>query len=117
MKKAIRISSVAFVLCGLLILIMLKSVGNIHAATPTPQTQPVQVQNTGYTDSKGTITVSAACPENYYVQNGSVQITGYSQTETPKYDVQANGIQGNTWTTTIENKLPGSLNITVTANC
>lgn len=104
-------------LCGLVMLTALMGAGNVHANTV--KLQPIQVQNTGYTDSMGTITVSATCPSNFHVQSGTAQISGYNQTQQPMYAIQANGpgTQGNVWTTTIANKTAGSLNITVTATC
>jgi hypothetical protein len=117
MKKAIRIVYSVFILCGLIVLAMVTNVGISHASSL--MLQPVQVQSSGYTNAKGAISVSATCPQDYHVQSGSVQVTVYSQGQTPLYSVQANGPdpQGRAWTTTIKNDVAGSVNVTVTAIC
>jgi hypothetical protein len=113
MKKAMRIS-ILFVLCGLVMLTMPKGAGSVHASNQ--ETPTIQVEHSSFMESQGTITVSATCPQNYHAQSGKVQING---PHTPTYAIQFNGpsAQGTAWTTTVENKLPTSLNVTVTAIC
>ncbi len=88
MKKLLWISALC-ILCEMVLLSPLTSVGGVRASTLV--LQPVQIQSSGFTDSQGTITVSAACPQNYHVQNGSVQITPSNQGQTPTYAIRANG--------------------------
>ncbi len=113
MKKAIRIS-ILFVLCGLVMLAMPKGAGSVHAISQASPT--IHVEHSAYLASQGTITVSATCPQNYHVQSGEVRING---PQTPEYAIQYNGpdAQGTAWTATVENKVPASLSITVTAIC
>src|SRR5579859_330257 len=98
MKKLLWISALCM-LCGLVLLSALLGVGRVWASTH--DLQPVQVQNSGFTDSRGTITVSAACPQNYQVQSGNAQITASNQGQTPTYAIHSNGpdTQKNTWVT------------------
>lgn len=116
MKKAIRIAAV-FMLCGLAMLTLLGSAGIASAASLV--LRPIQVQSSGYTDSQGTLTVFATCPQDYRVQSGSAQITPSNQGQVSAYRVSFNGpnAQKSAWVTTVENQKPGSLSITVTATC
>ena len=117
MKKIRRIRVVCM-LCGLILAMLLLGTGSVQALSL--DLQPVQVKNTGYISAKGTVTVSATCPQNYHVQSGNVEISGYNSTgETPRYSVEANGpdAQVNGWTATVVNPLAGSLDITVMAMC
>lgn len=112
MRKMLKIQRLV-VLCGLVMLAMLISAGSVHASST--KLQPVQVQNTGYTDSQGMITVTASCPANFHIQSGTTQVNRDNQ----DYAIQFNGpnAQNNVWTTTITNKSSGSLSVTVTATC
>lgn len=114
MKKLLWMSALLY---GLVLLSLLPSIGRVHARTL--DLRPVQVQNSGSTDSQGTITVSAFCPKGYHVQNGNVQITTSNQSQTPTYVIRSNGpdAQKDAWVTTVENRVAGSLSITVTATC
>lgn len=114
MKKSIHI---VLVLCGLMMFFLAQHVERIRANGLN--SHPIQVQNTGFTDSKGTITVAATCPQNYHVQHGEVQISPSSQDQTSTYSIQSNGpnTQRNAWAVTAENKVASTLNITVTVTC
>lgn len=105
------------VFCGLVVISTLAGVEKVWAKSR--DLQPVQVQNSGFTDSQGTISVSAACPQNYQIQTGNAQISASNQGQTPTYAIHSNGpnTQKNTWVTTIENKVAESLSITITATC